>query len=122
MAIIISGLGLLGLAAYTAEKKKKEISIRKILGASVPGIVSMISKDFLKLSLIATIIGCVIAYFLMEKFLSSYKYSTDFKLGNICNHCAANHNDYYGNHHHSGNESIAIQSGRRTAKRVENIE
>jgi ABC-type antimicrobial peptide transport system permease subunit len=83
IAIIISGLGLLGLAAYTAEKKKKEISIRKILGASVPGIVSMISKDFLKLSFIATIIGCAIAYFLMEKFLSGYVYHTELRLGNF---------------------------------------
>lgn len=76
MAIIISGLGLLGLAAYTAEKKKKEISIRKIMGASVPGIVSMISKDFLRLTLIATFIGCPVAYYLMNLFLSSYEFHT----------------------------------------------
>lgn len=83
IAIIISGLGLLGLAAYTAEKKKKEISVRKILGASVPGIVSMISKDFLKLSFVATIIGCTIAYFLMNKFLSGYIYHADLRWENF---------------------------------------
>src|SRR5690606_26566631 len=58
MAIIISALGLLGLAAYTTERRKKEISIRKTLGASVMGIVSMISQDFAKLSLIAAVLGC----------------------------------------------------------------
>ena len=77
MAIIISGLGLLGLAAYTAERKRKEISIRKTLGATVTGIVSMMSRDFLRLSLIATVIGCPIAYYLMEKFLEGYAYHTE---------------------------------------------
>ncbi|HEY0656158.1 MAG TPA: ABC transporter permease [Chryseosolibacter sp.] len=76
MAIIISGLGLLGLAAYTAERKRKEISIRKTLGASVTGIVSMMSRDFLLLSLIAAVIGCPVAYFLMDKFLEGYAYHT----------------------------------------------
>jgi putative ABC transport system permease protein len=77
MAIIISGLGLLGLAAYTAEKRKKEISIRKTLGASVAGIVSMMSVDFIKLSAIAAILGCPIAYLLMKSFLESYAYHPD---------------------------------------------
>jgi putative ABC transport system permease protein len=76
MAIIISGLGLLGLAAYTAERKRKEISIRKTLGASVSSIVSMMSTDFAKLSLVATIIGCPVAYYLMGKFLEGYAYHT----------------------------------------------
>jgi len=79
MAIIISGLGLLGLAAFTAEQKRKEISIRKTLGASVSGIVSMMSIDFIKLSLIATIIGCPVAYLLMERFLEGYAYHTPLK-------------------------------------------
>lgn len=77
MAIIISGLGLLGLAAYSAEKRKKEISIRKTLGATVSGIVSMMSKDFVQLSLIAAVFGCPVAYFLMDQFLESYAYHTD---------------------------------------------
>jgi putative ABC transport system permease protein len=77
MAIIISGLGLLGLAAYTAERKRKEISIRKTLGATVTSLVSMMSRDFLRLSLIAALIGCPIAYYLMEKFLEGYAYHTE---------------------------------------------
>jgi putative ABC transport system permease protein len=79
MAIIISGLGLLGLAAYTAERKRKEISVRKTLGASVTGIVSMMAKDFLTLSLIAALIGCPVAYYLMQIFLEGYAYH--FELG-----------------------------------------
>ena len=77
MAIIISGLGLLGLAAYTAERRKKEISIRKTLGASVTSLVTMMSKDFVVLSLTAAIIGCPIAWLLMKKFLESYAYRTE---------------------------------------------
>jgi ABC-type antimicrobial peptide transport system permease subunit len=79
MAIIISGLGLLGLAAYTAERKRKEISIRKTMGASVAGIVTMMSADFVKLSIIAAVIGCPTAWYLMTKFLEGYAYHT--KLG-----------------------------------------
>jgi ABC-type antimicrobial peptide transport system permease subunit len=79
MAIIISGLGLLGLAAFTAERKKKEISIRKVLGASVAGIVSMMSVDFIKLSAVASIIGCPVAYFLMQQLLEGYAYHTELK-------------------------------------------
>jgi putative ABC transport system permease protein len=77
MAVIISGLGLLGLAAYTAERRRKEISIRKTLGASVTSIVSNMSRDFVKLSLIATLIGCPIAYYFMQKFLEGYVYHTE---------------------------------------------
>jgi putative ABC transport system permease protein len=77
MAVIISGLGLLGLAAYTAERRRKEISIRKTMGASVAGIVTMISADFIKLSLVAAFIGCPIAYYLMHEFLSGYAYHVD---------------------------------------------
>jgi predicted permease len=82
LAVIISGLGLLGLAAYTAERRKKEISIRKTLGASVAGIVTMISGDFIRLCLIAALIGCPVAYFLMDEFLSGYAFHTplDWKL------------------------------------------
>lgn len=81
MAIIISALGLLGLAAYTAENKRKEISIRKTLGASVTGIVRMMSADFVKLSVIAALIGCPVAWYLMTKFLEGYAYHTDLSWG-----------------------------------------
>lgn len=77
MAIIISGLGLLGLAAYTAERKRKEISIRKTMGASVGTIVTMMSADFMKLSVVAALIGCPAAWYLMTKFLEGYAYHTE---------------------------------------------
>lgn len=81
MAIIISALGLLGLAAYTAERKRKEISIRKTMGASVSAIVTMMSADFIKLSLIAALIGCPIAWYLMNTFLQGYEYRTELGWG-----------------------------------------
>jgi ABC-type antimicrobial peptide transport system permease subunit len=77
IAIIISGLGLLALAAYTAERKKKEIGIRKTLGASVGAIVTLMAKDFGRLSLIAALIGCPVAWLLMDKFLEGYAYHMD---------------------------------------------
>lgn len=81
MAIIISGLGLLGLAAYTAERKRKEISIRKTMGASVSEIVRMMSTEFIKLSFIAAVIGCPLAWYLMDKFLQGYAYHTNLGWG-----------------------------------------
>ena len=77
MAIVISGLGLLGLAAFTTERKRKEIGIRKTLGASVARLVAMMSTEFLKLSLMATLAGLPAAYFLMQKFLENYAYHTE---------------------------------------------
>jgi ABC-type antimicrobial peptide transport system permease subunit len=76
IAIIISGLGLIGLAAYTAERRRKEIGIRKSMGASVTSLISHLSSEFVKLSVIASIIGCPIAYFAAERFLQTYSYRT----------------------------------------------
>jgi putative ABC transport system permease protein len=77
LTMIISGLGLLGLAAYTAERRRKEISIRKILGATVLTLVAMMSREFIKLSLVACLIGCPAAFYLMTKFLEGYAYHPD---------------------------------------------
>jgi putative ABC transport system permease protein len=74
IAILISCLGLFGLATYTAETKKKEIGIRKVLGSSVSGIVQMISKDFLKLVIISIIIAIPIAWWAMNKWLEGFAY------------------------------------------------
>lgn len=81
IAIIISGLGLLALAAYTAERKKKEISIRKTLGASVGSIMGLMSGEFARLSIIAAVIGCPIAWYLMGKFLEGYAYHMELGFG-----------------------------------------
>ena len=76
LAIFISCLGLFGMASFTAEQRTKEIGIRKVLGASIPHIVKLISKDFLVLLFISNIIAWPVAYFLMEKMLNNYAYRT----------------------------------------------
>ncbi len=74
LAILISCLGLYGLAAFTAERRGKEIGIRKVLGASVSGIVRLLSTDFLKLIFIAILIASPIAWLLMNKWLQEFAY------------------------------------------------
>ncbi|KAA9035511.1 FtsX-like permease family protein [Ginsengibacter hankyongi] len=76
IAILISCLGLFGLATFSAEQRIKEIGVRKVLGASVTGIVTLLSKDFLKLVGIAIIIASPLAWFLMNKWLQSFAYRT----------------------------------------------
>jgi putative ABC transport system permease protein len=74
LAIFISCLGLFGLAAYTAEQRTREIGIRKVLGASVSGITGLLSKDFLKLVIIANIIALPLAAWGLSRWLDSYAY------------------------------------------------
>ena len=76
LSITVACLGLLGLAMYTAERRTKEIGIRKVLGASVQNVVSMLSKDFLKLVIIASVIAFPIAYYAMNKWLQDFAYPT----------------------------------------------
>lgn len=74
LAIIISCLGLFGLSAYTAEQRRKEIGVRKVLGSSVTGIVKLLSKDFLSLVLIALLVAGPIAWWAMKNWLESFNY------------------------------------------------
>ena len=74
LAIIISCLGLFGLAAYTAERRIKEIGIRKVLGASVSGITALLSKDFIKLVWVSCMVAFPVAYWAMHKWLQNYQY------------------------------------------------
>ena len=74
LAIIISCLGLLGLASYSAIQRTKEIGIRKVLGASVGDIVNLLSKDFLKLVLISFVIATPVSWYFMHKWLEVFAY------------------------------------------------
>jgi putative ABC transport system permease protein len=74
LAILISCLGLFGLAAYTAEQRTKEIGIRKVMGASIPGIVVLLSREYAKWVLIANVIAWPVSYFLMRGWLQDYHY------------------------------------------------
>lgn len=76
LAIIISCLGLLGLAMFTAEQRTKEIGIRKILGASIQSLFTLLSKDFLLLVMAAFIIACPVAWWAMHTWLQDFEYRT----------------------------------------------
>ncbi|MCC6461779.1 MAG: FtsX-like permease family protein, partial [Saprospiraceae bacterium] len=74
LAVLISCLGLFGLAAFTAEQRTKEIGIRKVLGASVGGIFGLLSRDFLKLVLVALLVAMPLAWYFMQQWLENFAY------------------------------------------------
>jgi len=74
LSVVIACLGLFGLSAFTAEQRIKEIGIRKVLGASVAGIATMLSKDFLKLVIISIVIATPMAWWAMSTWLHDYAY------------------------------------------------
>jgi len=80
LAILIACLGLFGLASFTAEQRTKEIGIRKVLGASVPGVVFLLSKEFSKWVLIANLVAWPVAYFLMKSWLHNFAYRTNLAM------------------------------------------
>jgi len=74
LAIVIACLGLFGLSSYTTEQRTKEIGVRKVLGASVPQIILLLSKDFARLTLIAFLVASPLAYYVMNKWLQDFAY------------------------------------------------
>ena len=81
LALLISCFGLFGLAAFLAERKTKEIGIRKVAGASVPRIVALLNKEFLKWVIVADMIGLPVAWFLLNKWLRGFAYRTSMGAG-----------------------------------------
>ncbi|MBM1106517.1 ABC transporter permease [Aurantibacter crassamenti] len=79
LAILISCLGLFGLISYVAEQKKKEIGIRKVLGASIHSVVHLLTKDFIKLVCMAFLIATPISYLLIERWLEDFTYRIDIQ-------------------------------------------
>ena len=77
LAVLIACFGLFGLVAFAAENRTKEIGIRKVLGATVPGIIGMFAKDFLKLVVAASLVAAPVAYFLMQRWLEDFAYRID---------------------------------------------
>ncbi|MFZ1083190.1 MAG: FtsX-like permease family protein, partial [Candidatus Kryptoniota bacterium] len=80
LAIFIACLGLFGLAAFVTERRSKEIGIRKVLGASVVEIVSLLSKEFVKWVLFANIVAWPLAYYIMNNWLKDFAYRTDISV------------------------------------------
>ena len=80
LAILISCLGLFGLATFTTERRKKEISIRKVLGSSVFGIVQLLSKDFTKTVIISILFALPLSYLISQIWLQNFAYSIDLKI------------------------------------------
>lgn len=79
LTIFISCLGLFGLATYMAENRIKEIGVRKVLGASVAGITTLLSKDFLKLVMISFVLACPVSWWMMHKWLEDYPYHVNIQ-------------------------------------------
>jgi putative ABC transport system permease protein len=74
ITIFVACLGLLGLAAYAAERRRKELGIRKVLGATVQGLVVLLSKDFIKLVVVSLVLASPVAWYFMNKWLESFAY------------------------------------------------
>ena len=80
LAIIIASLGLFGLAAFIAEQRTKEIGIRKVMGATVSGIIVLLVKQFTKWVIVANIIAWPAAYFVMRKWLQNFAYQASLSV------------------------------------------
>ncbi|UZR93178.1 ABC transporter permease [Chondrinema litorale] len=81
LAIIIACLGIFGLASFTAEKRTKEIGIRKVLGASTSGLTLMITRDFLLLVMVSSLIAWPVAWYFMDNWLADFNYRIDLSVG-----------------------------------------
>jgi len=83
LAIIIACLGLFGIASFSAGQRAKEMGIRKVLGASVPGIIGLISREYITLVAIANVIAWPIAWYMMNRWLGEFAYRIDIGIGTL---------------------------------------
>jgi len=81
LAIFVACLGLFGLTAFAAEQRTKEVGVRKVLGATVPGIVATLSGDFLRLVVVANAVAWPLAWLALQKWLQGFPYRVDLGLG-----------------------------------------
>jgi putative ABC transport system permease protein len=81
LAIFVACLGLFGLAGITSIQRRKEIGIRKVLGASIQGIILLLSKDFAKLILLSILVAAPLAWFVLNKWVQNFAYQTDLGIG-----------------------------------------
>ena len=79
-AVIIACLGLFGLAAYAAERRTKEIAIRKAVGASIPSVVAMLSKDFIRLIVLAAVFSAPLSWIVMQRWLQGFAFRIEMNL------------------------------------------
>ncbi len=77
LAVFLTCLGVVGLAAYTAERRKKEIAIRKILGATIGSVLTLLSNYFVRTALLAVAISSPVAWLAMDKYLNEFQYRID---------------------------------------------
>jgi len=80
IAILIGCMGLFGLASFTVEQRTKEIGVRKVLGATVANIITLLSKDFMKWVIMSAVIAYPVVYYLMKTWLSNFVYKTDIQI------------------------------------------
>ena len=80
LAIMISCLGLFGLVSFMAQIRRKEIGIRKVLGASIPGILSLLTKEFILLVVLGNIIAWPVSYYFMNRWLQGFAYKADLSV------------------------------------------
>ena len=81
LAVFIACLRLFGLSSFTIQRRAKEIGVRKVLGASVPGIILLLSRDFVQLVALAFVLAGPIAYLVMDRWLESFAYRTTVGVG-----------------------------------------
>ncbi len=81
LALLIANLGLLGMASYLTSRRRKEIGVRKVLGATMPQIMAMLSKEFIKGVAVAILIACPVAFYFLNQWLRTFAYRVPIGIG-----------------------------------------